>query len=63
METSSSELKEREQFYRVYFRKKRNSYKIVYKDIWARSQQEALELAKDYVRNTTKGKELYLISE
>ncbi len=63
METSNSEPKKTEQFHRMYFRKKRNRYKIMYKDIWACSRKDAIEIAKDYARNTNKGKELYLISE
>ena len=63
MMTTNSEPKKSEQFYRVFFRKKQRKYKIMYKDIWACSRQEALELAKDYVRNTPKGKNLVLLSE
>ena len=63
METSNSKPKKIEQFYRVFFRKKRGRYKIMYKDISAYSYSDAIEIASDYVRNTNKGKNLVLISE
>ena len=65
METLNSEPKKKEQFYRIFFRKmrltKKYRGKIVYKDIWACSREEAIEIAKDFVRNSKK--ELELLSE
>ena len=48
-----------ENVYRMYFRKL-SSRKIVYKDIYAFSHEEAKEKAKDYIENTRK--ELKLLS-
>ena len=66
METSNSEPKKSEQMFRMYFRKQRSTKKnpkgkIVYKDIWACSRKDAIEIAKDMVRNGKK--ELELLSE